>query len=325
MKSLNYLTIAFFIAAISAKAISTPVIEHTGYLPQFETTKKNVKALEENLRKTGELAEILKKGNDELSEAIKQYKQDHSIETKNRIYNLLGSLAGQSIIQIDDIVGNRDRTRDGVKQVLYKMQNIKETLNTKKTKFDDYIQATKTQAENVKQSLRKLAREIKNNPDNNELRRDFRRQLFELRIMDKRYKTYRAHQRLNEKFGKQVEVAHNFFEQLDANTDQMMANLAEQKEFLIMRIQLLRDSAEMERWLTSESESNVSAFAMMKKISELSKAMEKFNAATDVLIEMNDIGTLIDSLPDASEVLGFEASANGENYEDKYIDYFLSN
>ena len=82
----------------------------------------------------------------------------------------------------------------------------------------------------------------------------------------------------------------------------------------------------MESWLRDESQSNVSAFSMMKKIAELSQALEKFNAATDVLIEMNDIGTLIDSLPDASELLGIDSTGvqNGEKFEDKYIEYFLN-
>jgi hypothetical protein len=66
---------------------------------------------------------------------------------------------------------------------------------------------------------------------------------------------------------------------------------------------------------------------MMKQIGELSKALDKFNAATDVLIEMNDIGTLIESLPDASEIFGIDGGSgrNGGNFEDKYVEYFLKN
>lgn len=94
-----------------------------------------------------------------------------------------------------------------------------------------------------------------------------------------------------------------------------------------MKVDLLRDAAEMESWLRGEGESNVSAFAMMKKISDLSQALQKFNAATDVLIEMNDIGTLIESLPDASEIFGIDggSGSKGGNSEDKYVEYFLKN
>ena len=95
----------------------------------------------------------------------------------------------------------------------------------------------------------------------------------------------------------------------------------------MMKVGLLRDTAAMESWLRGEGESNVSAFAMMKKIGELSQALQKFNAATDVLVEMNDIGTLIESLPDASEIFGIDgvSSGKGGNFEDKYVDYFLKN
>jgi len=309
------------------QALAQQAVETTGYLPQFETTTTNIQALEENLAKTGELAEILKKGNDELSEAIKQYRQDHSIETKDRIYNLLGGLADKTVRQIDDIVANKDKMRDGVTQILYKMDHIKSTLKDKREKFSDYIKSTRETAEKVKDELRQLARKIKSDPENAELRKQFRTQLFKLRNLDNRYKTYMAHERLNEKFGEQVELAQQFFQQLDNNTDQLVSNLEEQKQFLVMKVGLLKDTAEMESWLRGESGSSLSAFAMMKKISELSKALEKFNAATDVLVEMNDIGTLIESLPDASEIFGIDSGSGGEGgkFEDKYIEYFLKN
>ena len=86
----------------------------------------------------------------------------------------------------------------------------------------------------------------------------------------------------------------------------------------------VKDAAEMESWLRGEGQNNASAFAMMKKIGELSKALGKFNAATDVMIEMNDIGTLVDSLPDAGDLFGWDGQkGSSERYEDKYIEYFL--
>jgi len=91
-----------------------------------------------------------------------------------------------------------------------------------------------------------------------------------------------------------------------------------------MKVGLLKDAAEMESWLRGEGQNNASAFAMMKKIGELSKALGKFNAATDVMIEMNDIGTLVDSLPDAGDLFGWDGqNGSSERYEDKYIEYFL--
>ena len=168
-----------------------------------------------------------------------------------------------------------------------------------------------------------VARQIKRDPENTALRKEFRTQLFKLKNLDHRYKTYRAHERLNTKFAEQVALAQNFFEQLNNNTDQLIANLEEQKEFLVMKVGLLRDAAEMESWLRGEGQSNASAFALMKKIGELSQVLEKFNAATDVLVEMNDIGTLIDSLPDAGQIFGIDGKLKkGEHLEDKYIEYF---
>jgi hypothetical protein len=186
---------------------------------------------------------------------------------------------------------------------------------------------TQQAAGRIKDELRQLARRIKSDTDNPELRRQFRAKLFELRGMDNRHKTYRAHERLNQKFAGQIELAERFFAQLNNNTDQLIANLEEQKQFLVMKVGLLKDAAEMESWLRGESESNVSAFALMKKIGELSTALDKFDAATDVLVEMNDIGTLIESLPDASEIFGLEglSGRDGQSFEDKYVDYFLNN
>ena len=311
---------------LSSQALAEQAVERTSYLPQFETTRTNVQALEENLAKTGALAEILKKGNDELSEAIKQYGQDHSTETKDRIYNLLGNLAGKTVRQIDDIVADKDKMKDGVTQILYKMGHIKSTLKNKQSKFVGYIKKSRIEADKVKEQLRQLARKIKSDPENTELRKEFRSKLFALKGLDNKYKTYMAHDRLNAKFSKQVELAQQFFQQLDNNTDQLIANLQEQKEFLVMKVALLKDAAEMESWLRGEGQSNVSAFSMMKKIGELSKALEQFNAATDVLIETNDIGTLIESLPDASEIFGIDGmKSKSGNFEDKYVDYFLKN
>jgi len=320
-------TFVFAVAVFGPRVSAQQAVEKTGYLPEFETSRTNIQVLEENLAKTGQLADILKKGNDELSEAVRQYGQDHSTEKKDRIYNLLGELGGTTVTRIDDIVANKSEMRDGVTQVLYKMGHIKDTVGEKQKKFGDYVKNAQETANKVKDELRRLARQVRSDPENAELRKEFRSKLFQLRNLDNRYKTYLAHQRLNEKFGKQVELAEQFFQQLNGHTDQLISNLEEQKEFLVMKVGLLRDTAAMESWLRGEGESNVSVFAMMKQIGELSQALEKFNAATDVLIEMNDIGTLIDSLPDASEIFGIDggAGAKGGNIEDKYVDYFLKN
>ena len=311
----------------SGAVFAEQIVESTSYLPQFESSKPQLEVLEENLAKTGELAEILRQGNDELSEAIKQYRQDRTVEAKDRIYLLLGNMADRTVSQMDGIITNRDRMKDGLTEVLYKLDHMQTSLNQKKQTFSTYVENTVAYAEQVKDELRKLAKAIKSDPENKLLRKDFRKKLFQLRNLDHRHKTYQAHQRLNEKFGQQLGLAGEFFQQLDANTDQLFMNLAEQKEFLVMRVALLRDAARMESWLRGESESNISALAMVKKIGDLSQALEKFNAAADVLVEMNDIGTLIESLPNAGELFGFEGTGSGstEKFEDKYVEYFNNN
>ncbi len=319
--------LSMLILAVSAVSVhGQQGLEETTYLPQFERSKSEIETLEENLAKTGQLADILKRGNDELSEAIKQYHQDQSPETKNRVYGLLGHLARQTITQIKGIVAHKDQMQDGVAQIISKMKHIQHNLAEKRQTFAVQSERTRKKAGALKTQLKALARKIKRDTENMELRKEFRTLLFKLKNLDHRYKTYRAHERLNTKFTQQVGLAHNFFEQLNNNTDQLIANLQEQKEFLIMKVGLLRDAAEMESWLRGEGESNASAFAMMKKIGELSQVFEKFNAATDILVEMNDIGTLIDSLPDAGQIFGIDGKIKkGERLEDKYIDYFLKN
>jgi len=316
------LVLVLFHGALSAQ--TQQGLEETTYLPQFENSKSEIETLEENLAKTGELADILKRGNDELSEAIKQYRQDQSPEAKNRVYGLLGHLARQTVTQIEGIVAHKDQMQDGVAQIIDKMDNIQHNLKGKKQKFTTHIGHTQKQAVELKTQLKALARRINRDPENSALRKEFRTLLFKLKNLDHRYKTYRAHERLNTKFTEQVGLAQNFFEQLNNNTDQLIANLEEQKEFLVMKVGLLRDAAEMESWLRGEGRSNASAFALMKKIGDLSQALEKFNAATDILVEMNDIGTLIDSLPDAGQIFGIDGKVKkGERLEDKYIKYFL--
>jgi uncharacterized phage infection (PIP) family protein YhgE len=330
MKSIAIKLVPLLVLAgllINPGALAQQALEKTGYLPEFESSKENIEALEKNLAKTGELADILKRGNDELSEAVRQYRQDHKAETKDRVYGLLGDLAGTTARQIDDIVANKDQMRDGLTHILYKMQRIQNTLTDRQKGFVKQVKDAKDGADAIKAQLRELARKIKSDPQNAELRKEFRKALFKLRNSDYRYRTYQAHQRLTEKFAKQVDTAHLFFEQLNNNTDQLIANLEQQKEFLVMKVSLLKDAAEMESWLRGEGESTVSAFALMKGIGELSGALEKFNAATDVLAEFNDIDALMTSLPDAGEILGIEGvnGGKGENFEDKYIEYFLKN
>lgn len=330
MKSMAFKLVPLLLFAgvlIDGGVLGQQALEKTGYLPEFESSKENIEVLEKNLAKTGELADILKKGNDELSEAVRQYRQDHKAETKDRVYGLLGDLAGTTVRQIDDIVTNKDKMRDGVSQILYKMQHIQGTLTDRQKVFVKQVKDARDGAEAVKAQLRELARKIKSDPQNAELRKEFRKALFKLRNFDYRYRTYQAHQRLSEKFAKQVDAAHLFFEQLNNNTDQLIANLEQQKEFLVMKVSFLKDAAEMESWLRGEGESSVSAFALMKGIGELSSALEKFNAATDVLAELNDIDALTASLPDAGEIFGLEGAAGGkgQSFEDKYIEYFLKN
>jgi len=320
------LLIILFLALIVSELEAQQVMEETSYLPQFETSRTEIQTLEENLAKTGALADVLKRGNDELSEAIKQYDQDRSMETKDRIYGLLGDLASQTVTQIESIVANKDQMRDGVTQIIYKMSQINRTLAAKQNQFKTFLDKTQKEAAPIKDELKAMARKIRKDPENDELRRAFRNKLYKLKHLDHRNKTYKAHQRLNDKFAAQVKLAQQFFEGLNNNTDQLIANLEEQKEFLVMKVGLLKDAAQMESWLRGEGESNASAFSMMKRIGDLSQALEKFNAATDVLIEMNDIGTIIDGLPDAGEIFGIGTGGKGgARFEDKYVDYFLKN
>ena len=188
--------------------------------------------LEESLTQTGELAEILKKGNDELSEAIKAYQSDPTVAGKDRVYVLLGDLAGQTVKQIEGIVSNKDKIKDGLSEIVYKMDRIKLSLGEKQETFSKYAEEIVKQAGGVKDELRKLAKAIKKDPENKVLRREFRRKLFELRNLDNRNKTYRAHQRLNQKFGEQVELAQQFFTQLDANMEQVDLESAREEGLL---------------------------------------------------------------------------------------------
>ena len=330
MRSITFrLTVLLLLATTFSmgRTLSQEALERTGYLPQFESSKENLAALETNLAKTGELADVLKKGNDELSEAIRQYRQDHKPEAKDRVYGLLGDMAGATVRQIDDIVANKDKMRDGISQILYKMQNIERTLADRHKGFSGSVGQVRVQAEEVKKRLRELARKIKSDSENVSVRKEFRTELFRLRSLDQRFRIHQGHQRLTEKFAKQVTTARQFFEQLHNGTDLLVANLEQQKEFLVMKVSLLKDAAQMEAWLRGEGESSVSGVALMTKIAEMSQALEKFNAATDVLVEFNDIDTLIQSLPDAGAIFGMDnpAEAKSGNFEDKYVEYFLKN
>ncbi len=320
-RSITILTLVISVIAPTA-LFAQSTVEGTGYLPKFEP-KSNMKVLEENLKKTGELADLLKNGNDELSEAVKQYKDNRQPDTKARVYNLLGELANKTVTQIDNIVSNKDRMKDGMLEMNYKMAKIKASLDERNNAFSQHDKTIHQEADELKKEMQDLARQIKNDPENQELRFQFRSKLIKLYHLDKRLKTIQAHKRLNTTFGEQLAKIDTFFRDMNQNMDHFVMNLKIQKQSLIEEIKLIQYSAELNDWLLAQTGDSQSAFAMIGKIKDLSSALKQFEVATDAMICMDDMNEIIQTLPDVSDLLG-ESSGLNLNDLDKMIDTFAN-
>jgi hypothetical protein len=188
---------------------------------------------------------------------------------------------------------------------------------------------TEKRAEALKAELRDFAKQIRRQPENeDDLRRAFRRKLLELQRLSRQHQSFAAHQKLHVVFAEQVGRAEAFLQQLDGNLDMFLEALDQQKELLVMRVQILRDSAEMEAWLRDESGSDSNVLSIVAWIGDLQQSLKEFNAATDLTIQMDDVSDLITALPDLSlpgPMTGDNTFGDARILEEKYIDYFLEN
>ncbi len=309
-----------------AGVASGQATEDTIYLPPVEDTKEEVDQLTTDLTPAARLQEVLAAGNTKLAEAIAEHRQQRTFATKDKVYNLLGEISGQVIQEISNLEANRDRIRDSVRTMLRKVEGVHENLDVRKADLARRGEELKTQVEELEAELRRLARAIRRNPENEEdLRREFRRKLVIAKRLSRQYRAVVSHDKVHDSFAQQVDKVVTFLGRLDDNLDMLLNGLTEQKNLLVMKVQLLRDSAEVEQWLRDVSAADHGVVAVATRIIELQKALEQFDAATDLIVRMDDMTDVIDAIPDISI---FELPEGGDvldarQVEDRYIDYYL--
>ena len=84
----------------------------------------------------------------------------------------------------------------------------------------------------------------------------------------------------------------------------------------------------IEQWLRDVSMTDNGVVAVAARIMELQKSLAQFDAATDLIVQMNDMADVIDTIPDVSIFDVADADGNvleAQVIEDKYIDYYLTN
>lgn len=301
--------------------------EGTIYLPPMENTEAEFEQLAIDLTPAQNLQKILAEGNAELAEAIENHKRQRTFATKDRVMELVAQLSAKTIDEIGNLRANEDRIRDGLRQMIRKVEKVQHNLGIRKEELNRLDQGTEHQAQALNLELRGLAETIREHPENEEeLRRIFRRKLLEAQRLSRQHRAFAAHVKLHATFAEQVARASAFFQHLQSNLDMLLEGLGQQKDLLVMRVQLLRDGVEMEAWLRGEGNADNSVVVLAQRIRDLQNALQRFNVATDLIVELDDVSDLLGTMP-TFDVLtapdGDEGVTNARRIEDQYIDYFL--
>lgn len=321
--------ILMLMMALSVGIVQTHAQEGTIYLPPVEDPKQEIAQLESDLTPAERLRTVLADGNRRLADAIGEHKRIRTFESKDKVYALLAELAQNVIREIGHLESNEGRMRDNITQMIRKVVAVKQNVGARVAELADMSELAKSRVEELESELRQLARDIQQNPENeNDLRRVFRRRLVMAKRLSKQHRAYGNHSKLHASFGDQLERVQNFLNQLDGNLDMLLEGLSEQRSLIVMRVQLLRDSAEVEHWLRDVGSSGDSVMAVATRLIGLQRSLDQFDAATDLIVEMNDVSDLIDMIPDISVIEGDEGDSAGlsaKQIEDRYIDHYLTN
>jgi hypothetical protein len=305
--------------------------EGTIYLPPVEDTEEELGQLADDLTPADKLRQLLAEGNSELAQAIADHRAQRTFATKDRVYRLLAKLSEDVIEEIANLEGNEGRMRDSIRHMARKVSAVQENLGVRVEELDDMRDRAEREVSGLQDELRNLAREITQHPENEtELRRQFRRKLVLAQRLSRQHAAYLSHRKLHMTFEEQLARVQSFLLQLDDNLDMLLGGLVEQKSLLVMRVQLLRDSAEVEQWLRDVGGKDESAVSVAARIIGLQKALDQFDAATDLIVKMNDVSDLIDMIPDLGALAAEEGdegnpdSLSARQIEDRYIEHFLS-
>ncbi|MHC5109543.1 MAG: hypothetical protein ACYTHJ_06655 [Planctomycetota bacterium] len=303
--------------------------EGTIYLPPVEDAQEELDQLTDDLTPAERLRQVLADGNKKLAEAIAEHQRVRSFETKDKVYALLVQLARATIAEIGRLESNEGRMRDSLRTMVRKVDAVRQNVATRIQELSENSELTEQRVRDLDDELRDLAREISRKPGNEkELRQQFRRKLVMAKRLSRQHGAYGNHKKLHTSFGEQLERVQSFLTQLDGNLDMLLEGLSEQRSLLVLRIELLRDSAEVEQWLRDVGGSGESVMAVATRLIGLQNSLEQFDAASDLIVKLDDVGDLIDLIPDLN-VLEGEAGNTGNlsaaQIEDRYIEHYLSN
>lgn len=310
-----------------AAAAHGQAMEGTVYLPPVDDPNDEVAKLTEDLGPAAQLQEALVIGNSELAEAIEIHRQQRTFETKDNVYKILASLSGKVIEEITQLEANEARIRDNLKKMVRKVGAVRGNLDVRVKELARLQEEAREKVAELEEELRMLAREINANPENEEeLRRQFRRMLLRAQRFSRQYKAYQSHVLLHRSFAKQVERVLQFLGYFDGNLDMLLQGLGEQRNFLVMKVQLLRDSAEMEQWLRDIGGSNEGVVTVATRILKLQESLGQFDTAMDLIVQLDSVSDVIDTIPDValSELSDMqEGLRDPRRVEDQYIDHYL--
>jgi hypothetical protein len=302
--------------------------EGTVYLPPVEDTQEEIDRLTSDLNPAEKLRKVLAEGNAELSAALEEHRRQRTYETKDAVYRLLAKLSGAVIEEIGHLEANESRMRDSLTDMVKKVTAVQSNVQVRMDELNGMQQQTRERLETIDNELRQLARAISLGPDDEEeLRRTFRRKLLVAQRLSRQFEAYGSQQRLHDSFLVQLGRVQTFLGRLDGNLDMLLSGLGEQKTLLVMRVQLLRDSAEVEQWLRSVGDKEDSVIAVATRIIGVQKSLEQFEAATDLIVKMNDVADLIDMIPDIDALeagADLEGQPTMRQIEDQYIEHYLN-
>jgi len=278
-------------AAPALLAVDPEGVEVTRYLPEFQT-QQTVEELKEGLAPARELDSKLGKRTDEIWKLVEQYRKSPSTELENRIYNKVAEAGELMVESISSIQSQRDRLRDELRKLNYNVGGILRNLENYTTSLDGRIGDVLEEAKPLKDELKALAQELRQDRENEELREQFRRKLLDFQRLRVKLKILRRNRDMYSSLADQIGSVSSFFENFDQRLDTVLQSLATHKKLIEMNLTVLRDKARVVAWLRGESAGGRGAGELVKQLRDLSGTIGDFQKITDVMM---NLGTDFDS------------------------------
>ncbi|RME74799.1 MAG: hypothetical protein D6776_04490 [Planctomycetota bacterium] len=223
----------------------------TTTVPQNWSIQREVERIESHMGQLANLSQSLGSASDELARDFEAYLKDQRNELlASRLERKMALFADQVVRDFDRVLADQDVLVANFKELRRKLARFALVLDERVAAYDQRLARLRKQADRLEQKLIRLAIQIRETRDEKrraELKREFARTYRRFRFRSRNIRGYENNLRNYRVLVKNIGMLSTLFTQLQDKFVELVANLENEKAYLLDAIALQQDSVRIKK------------------------------------------------------------------------------